>query len=110
MHLVNNVHAWRVRRVHVVDKVHGGWASRVCAVSAELLPPSDVTALRARAVEALTVPELSHVLLAMGVPEAEARGALRITLGHDTSDADIDALLAALPDAVARARAAASPS
>lgn len=56
------------------------------------------------------VPELSHVLLAMGVPEAEARGALRITLGHDTSDADIDALLAALPDAVARARAAASAS
>jgi cysteine desulfurase len=53
------------------------------------------------------VPELSHVLLAMGVPEAEARGALRITLGHDTSDADIDALLAALPDAVARARIAA---
>lgn len=54
------------------------------------------------------VPELSHVLLAMGVPEAEARGALRITLGPDTSDADVDALLAALPDAVARARAAAS--
>lgn len=53
------------------------------------------------------VPELSHVLLAMGVPEAEARGALRITIGHDTSDADVDALLAALPDAVARARAAA---
>jgi cysteine desulfurase len=52
------------------------------------------------------VPELSHVLLAMGVPEAEARGALRITLGHDTTDADIDALLAVLPDAVARARAA----
>ncbi|MGN6274075.1 MAG: cysteine desulfurase family protein [Protaetiibacter sp.] len=53
------------------------------------------------------VPELSHVLLAMGVPEAEARGALRITLGRDTRDADVDALLAALPDAVARARAAA---
>jgi cysteine desulfurase len=53
------------------------------------------------------VPELSHVLLAMGVPEAEARGALRITLGHDTGDADVDAFLAALPDAVAAARAAA---
>jgi cysteine desulfurase len=50
------------------------------------------------------------VLLAMGVAEVEARGALRITLGHDTSDADVDALLAALPDAVARARAAASAS
>ncbi len=54
------------------------------------------------------VPELSHVLLAMGVPEREARGALRITLGHDTVYADVDAFLAALPDAVSRARAAAS--
>jgi len=54
------------------------------------------------------VPELSHVLLAMGVPEREARGALRITLGHDTTDADVDAFLEALPAAVERARAAAS--
>ncbi|AYF98640.1 cysteine desulfurase family protein [Protaetiibacter intestinalis] len=54
------------------------------------------------------VAELPHVLLAMGVPESEARGALRVTLGHDTTDADVDAFLAALPAAVARARAAAS--
>lgn len=54
------------------------------------------------------VAELSHVLLAMGVPEREARGALRITLGHDSTVADVDAFLAALPEAVGRARAAAS--
>lgn len=52
------------------------------------------------------VAEVSHVLLAMGVPEAEARGALRFTLGHDTTDADVDALLAALPDVLATARGA----
>ena len=52
------------------------------------------------------VAELSHVLLAMGVPEAEAAGALRFTLGHDTRGEDIDALVLALPDAVARARSA----
>ena len=52
------------------------------------------------------VPEPSHVLIAMGVPEREARGALRFTLGWSTTDAEIDALLAVLPDAVARARAA----
>ncbi len=52
------------------------------------------------------VPELSHVLLAMGVPEDEARGALRFTLGPSTTQADIDAVLAALPAAVERARAA----
>lgn len=52
------------------------------------------------------VPEASHVLLAMGLSEADARGALRITLGHDTTAADIDALVAALPAAVERASAA----
>lgn len=54
------------------------------------------------------VAELSHVLLAMGVPEREARGALRITLGPETTEADVDAFLAAIPAAVAGARAAAS--
>ncbi|KQS07438.1 cysteine desulfurase [Curtobacterium sp. Leaf183] len=49
------------------------------------------------------VPEASHVLLAMGLTEDDARGALRITLGHTSTDADVDAFLAALPDAVARA-------
>ncbi|RFA08739.1 cysteine desulfurase NifS [Subtercola boreus] len=49
------------------------------------------------------VPEVSHVLTAMGVPEQEARGALRMTLGHDSTAADVDALVAALPAAVARA-------
>ncbi len=52
------------------------------------------------------VPEASHVLLAMGVSEADARGALRITLGSDTTEAEVDAFVAALPDAVARARSA----
>jgi cysteine desulfurase len=52
------------------------------------------------------VPEASHVLLAMGLSESDARGALRITLGADTTEADLDALVAALPAAVERAGAA----
>lgn len=52
------------------------------------------------------VAETSHVLLSMGVPPEEAAGALRFTLGFDTTDGEIDALLGALPVAVARARAA----
>lgn len=52
------------------------------------------------------VPEASHVLLAMGLSEPDARGALRITLGFDTTDADVDAFVAALPAVVERARAA----
>jgi cysteine desulfurase len=52
------------------------------------------------------VPEASHVLLAMGVSEADARGALRITLGEGTTEGEIDAFVAALPSAVERATAA----
>ncbi|MRH93469.1 aminotransferase class V-fold PLP-dependent enzyme [Nocardia sp. SYP-A9097] len=48
----------------------------------------------------------SHVLLAMGVEPRLARGSLRFTLGHNSTDADIDALLAALPQVVDRAKAA----
>ncbi|MCE1180606.1 MAG: cysteine desulfurase [Micrococcales bacterium] len=52
------------------------------------------------------VPQPSHVLLAMGYSEAQARGALRLSLGHTSTDADVDAFLAALPGAVERARRA----
>lgn len=52
------------------------------------------------------VPQPSHVLLAMGLSEAAARGALRLTLGHTSTEADIDAVLAALPAAVEQARRA----
>ncbi|WP_375389874.1 cysteine desulfurase family protein [uncultured Amnibacterium sp.] len=43
------------------------------------------------------VTRVSPVLLAMGLPEATARGALRITFGHPSGEDDVDALLAALP-------------
>lgn len=52
------------------------------------------------------VPQPSHVLLAMGADEREARGALRFSLGHTSTPADVTALVEALPDAVARAGAA----
>ncbi len=52
------------------------------------------------------VPEPSHVVLALGRTDAEARQVLRFTLGRTTTESDVDAALAALPDAVSRARAA----
>lgn len=52
------------------------------------------------------VPQPSHVLLAMGLAENVARGALRFSLGHTSTEADVDAVLAALPEVVERARAA----
>jgi cysteine desulfurase len=53
------------------------------------------------------VAEPSHVLRAMGVPDTVARGALRLTLGRETTADDIDAVIAALPGIVAQARGAA---
>ncbi len=52
------------------------------------------------------MPRPSHVLLAMGVDELEARGALRFSLGHTSLDSDVSALLGVLPGIVDRARAA----
>ena len=44
------------------------------------------------------------VLIAMGADPASARGSLRLSLGHTSTDADVDAALAVLPAAVERAR------
>lgn len=52
------------------------------------------------------VARASHVLVAMGCDPATARGSLRFSLGHTTTREDIEALLAALPQVVERARAA----
>jgi len=49
--------------------------------------------------------EPSHVLAAMGVPRERSLGSLRLTLGRDTTDADVAVALAAVPTAVARLRA-----
>jgi cysteine desulfurase len=51
--------------------------------------------------------EVSHVLAAMGYPEDEARGAVRLSLGRSTTDADIDEASRVVP-AVLRRLAAAS--
>ncbi len=52
------------------------------------------------------VPQPSHVLLAMGRTEQEARGSLRISLGRTSSEDDVEALVAAIGPIVERARAA----
>jgi cysteine desulfurase len=52
------------------------------------------------------VAQPSHVLIAMGADPASARGSLRLSLGHTSVDADVDAVLRMLPGAVDRARRA----
>jgi cysteine desulfurase len=48
----------------------------------------------------------SHVLLAMGVEQGQARGSLRLSLGRTSTEADVDAVVEALPGVVERARRA----
>ena len=52
--------------------------------------------------------EPSHVLMAMGVPMRRAVASLRFSLGATTTQADIEAALAILPEEVAAAREAAA--
>ncbi|HEY7828787.1 MAG TPA: cysteine desulfurase family protein [Candidatus Limnocylindrales bacterium] len=49
-------------------------------------------------------PEPSHVLAAMGYPDEESRGALRVSLGRTTSQADVDAACQAIPRSLAMLR------
>jgi cysteine desulfurase len=49
------------------------------------------------------VAQPSHVLLAMGADDARARGSLRFSLGHSSSQADVDALGAVIGEVVERA-------
>ena len=55
------------------------------------------------------VAQPSHVLTAMGAGDECAKSSLRFTLGHTSTEADIDALVAVLPGAVERARRAYRP-
>jgi len=62
-------------------------------------------ALSAGAACGATTLEPSHVLLAMGVPLEQAAATLRFSLGHDTTDADIDYTLDVLPSIIEHSRA-----
>jgi cysteine desulfurase len=55
------------------------------------------------------VPQASHVLLAMGHSEEFARASLRFSLGHTSTQSDVDALVEAIGPVVERARNAARP-
>jgi cysteine desulfurase len=54
------------------------------------------------------VAEPSHVLLAMGADDSRARGSLRFSLGHTSTQHDIDALAVVIGEVVDRARRAAA--
>jgi len=55
------------------------------------------------------VAQPSHVLLAMGADEPRARGSLRLTLGHTSTESDVRAVVEAIGPVVERARRAGVP-
>ena len=52
--------------------------------------------------------EPSHVLTALGYPEEEARGSIRLTLGRTTTEDDIERSSELIPQTIARLRTAAA--
>ncbi len=54
--------------------------------------------------------EPSHVLVAMGLPLSKAAGALRLTVGPENTDGEVDRVLEVLPTVVGESRAKASGS
>ena len=52
------------------------------------------------------VPRPSHVLLAMGMNDKRAKSSLRFSIGHSTTEADIDLVVSVIAPVVERARAA----
>ncbi len=111
-----------VRRVQeiVPDAEHNGDVANKLPGNAHLTFPgcegdSLLMLLDARGIECSTgsacsagVPQPSHVLLAMGASDEEARSSLRFSLGHTSTQADVDALVDAIGPVVERARAVGS--
>jgi cysteine desulfurase len=68
-----------------------------------LLDEADVCASAASACASGAM-EPSHVLAAMGVPSSRAQGALRMSLGYTTTEADVDRAVDVVADSVTRLR------
>jgi cysteine desulfurase len=83
----------------VIEGIEGG--DLVAALDLEGIEASTGSACTTGSVEP------SHVLLAMGIDEALAHGSLRLTLGPDTTAADIERTIAVVEASVARLRASA---
>jgi cysteine desulfurase len=77
------------------------------AESDDMLAALDKLGIAASAGSACTSAtwEPSHVLVAMGMPLSRAVAALRLTVGPDNTDEDVDHLLSVLPGVVAESRA-----
>ena len=101
-------HAGATDVPHQPEKVASSCHLRVAGVDQEellvLLDDEGVSASAGAACASGAV-EPSHVLLAMGFSADEAKSAVRFSLGHSTTEAEIDHVLDVMPKVVERLRA-----
>ena len=93
---------------HPVQRLPGHLSLIVHGVEAEgVLIALDLAGVAASSGSACAsgAPTASHVLTAMGFTSRDAMGALRLTLGRENTDADVDFVIERLPEIVARVRA-----
>ena len=83
----------------VIEGVEGG--DLVAALDLEGIEASTGSACTTGSVDP------SHVLLAMGIDEALAHGSLRLTLGSETTEADVDRTVETVEACISRLRASA---
>jgi cysteine desulfurase len=84
---------------------HASFVFEGCEADA-ILMHLDMAGVQAASGSACTtgMPEPSHVLMAMGVPYNLALSALRLTVGRQTTSADIESVLALLPGVIEKVR------
>jgi cysteine desulfurase len=92
---------------HPIDRLPGLLSVLVRGLQgADLVHALDLAGLSCSTGSACTTgsTEPSHVLTAMGYPAEEARGALRLSLGRVTTDADVDTAASILREVIERQR------
>jgi cysteine desulfurase len=89
----------------VAGTVHDGIPGTEAEALLELLDRAGIAAAAGSSCTSGAT-EPSHVLAAMGLTRADALASIRLTLGHPSTDADVDAALTAVPAAVEQLRAA----
>ena len=91
---------------HPRDRLPGSCRSSPATRTASVSQALDLEGIAVATGSACTTgsPEPSHVLAAMGYPDEEARGALRMSLGRTTTDAEIETAAVAIPRSLAMLR------
>jgi cysteine desulfurase len=93
---------------HPAQRLPGHFSLVIHGVEAEgILIALDLAGVAASSGSACAsgAPTASHVLTAMGFTSRDAMGALRLTLGRENTDADVDFVIERLPEIVACVRA-----